>query len=138
LLAVNGTTCTSVKQASNLLVNALKSTGIVILVERPVEPAAVAFVRAVLLVNKKNVMDPKMPDDVVAICGRARGRGGRMLDPICNAPSQRCFGRPLSHFPGISRIMPILQIVSTCCAKLAYDGTTTSFALTTARSVILA
>lgn len=29
LLAVNGTTCTSVKQASNLLVNALKSTGIV-------------------------------------------------------------------------------------------------------------
>lgn len=39
-----------------------------VLVERPVEPAAVAFVRAVLLVNKANVMDPKMPDDVVALC----------------------------------------------------------------------
>ncbi|VDL80846.1 unnamed protein product [Nippostrongylus brasiliensis] len=39
-----------------------------ILIERPVEPAAVAFVRAVLLVNKKNVVDPKMPDDAVLIC----------------------------------------------------------------------
>ncbi|KAK6060183.1 hypothetical protein COOONC_02167 [Cooperia oncophora] len=39
-----------------------------VLIERPVEPAAVTFVRAVLLVNKKNVMDPKMPDDVILIC----------------------------------------------------------------------
>ncbi|VDM68746.1 unnamed protein product [Strongylus vulgaris] len=69
LLTVNDEKCTSVKKASRLLLDALKTKGIArVLVERPVEPAAVAFVRAVLLVNKANVMDPKMPDDVLAIC----------------------------------------------------------------------
>ncbi|EYC41158.1 hypothetical protein Y032_0580g256 [Ancylostoma ceylanicum] len=69
LLTVNDAKCTSVRNASNLLLNSLKTKGIArVLVERPVEPAAVAFVRAVLLVNKANVMDPKMPDDVVIIC----------------------------------------------------------------------
>ncbi|WKX89078.1 hypothetical protein Q1695_008603 [Nippostrongylus brasiliensis] len=69
LLVVNGSKCTSVKQASSRLITSLKTKGIArILIERPVEPAAVAFVRAVLLVNKKNVVDPKMPDDAVLIC----------------------------------------------------------------------
>ncbi|KAK6729286.1 hypothetical protein RB195_006374 [Necator americanus] len=69
LLAVNDEKCTSVKDASNLLLNSLKTKGIArVIVERPVEPAAIAFVRAVLLVNKAMVMDPKMPDDVVALC----------------------------------------------------------------------
>ncbi|KJH52949.1 PDZ/DHR/GLGF domain protein [Dictyocaulus viviparus] len=69
LLSVNDTPCTSVREASKYLINALKTTGIVrVLVERPVEPAAVAFVKAVLLVNKANVMDPKMPDDVMSVC----------------------------------------------------------------------
>ncbi|CAJ0592963.1 unnamed protein product [Cylicocyclus nassatus] len=69
LLTVNDEKCTSVRKASKLLLNALKTKGIArVIVERPVEPAAVAFVRAVLLVNKANVMDPKMSDDVLTIC----------------------------------------------------------------------
>ncbi|KAJ1358361.1 hypothetical protein KIN20_016777 [Parelaphostrongylus tenuis] len=76
LLSVNDTPCTSTKQASKLLLDALKTKGIKdlmavqarVIVERPVNPAAIAIVKAVLYMKTANVMDPKMPDDVVAIC----------------------------------------------------------------------
>ncbi|KAJ1358351.1 hypothetical protein KIN20_016763 [Parelaphostrongylus tenuis] len=76
LLSVNDTPCTSTKQASKLLLDALKTKGIKdlmavqarVIVERPVNPAAIAIVKSVLYMKTANVMDPKMPDDVVAIC----------------------------------------------------------------------